>query len=281
MKGRVALVVGLALASLSPPAIADDLLQIRGSRDSAITAAAATSWLSLELFRARFLDETCRWCDKAGDGSDALNFVDRGMRNRLVWDNAARAHLASNIALYGGAMLAPMSLAAVSASVDGRGRNIGPDMMIMAESTFMALAVNNVAKIAFQRQRPYAHAASMSEEGLTSSSHSDNLSFFSGHTTLAFSMAVSAGTIASMRDYKLAPVIWGVGLTSAAATGYFRIAADKHYMSDVLVGAAVGTLFGFGVPYFMHGKDSALKDGVAVTGSPISGGGVVSISGIW
>jgi membrane-associated phospholipid phosphatase len=281
---RVALGLGLALvATASASARADEIgsLQMRSmSGNAAITSAAATSWLTLELFRGRFLDDSCRWCDTAPDGADALNRFDRGMRKRLVWGNVERAHLGSNIALYGGSMMSMMGLGAISAVAEGRSANIGEDYMIMAQSTFMALAVNNVAKIAFQRQRPYAHAAAMSEDGLSSDSESDNLSFFSGHTTLAFSMAVSAGTIASMRNYKLAPVIWGVGLTSAAATGYLRIAADKHYLSDVLVGAAVGSLFGFGVPYLLHGKCSGEND-IALTGGPIEGGGVISFSGVW
>jgi len=31
-------------------------------------------------------------------------------------------------------------------------------------------------------------------------------------------------------------------------TGYLRIAADKHYFSDVAIGAAVGTAIGFIIP---------------------------------
>jgi hypothetical protein len=62
------------------------------------------------------------------------------------------------------------------------------------------------------------------------------LSFFSGHTALAFSFAVSAGTIASMRSYRNAGWVLGSGLTMAAATGYLRIAADRHYFTDVLTG---------------------------------------------
>jgi membrane-associated phospholipid phosphatase len=283
---RIVLVAGLALASVAAPApaLAEPRdLQMRMGRDAAITAAAATTWLTLEIFRNSFLDTSCRWCDTGGGGAEALNGFDRGMRSKLVWSNTAAAGTASNVALYGGALAATMGLGALSATLDGRSGNLGADTMIMAQSTFMALAVNNAAKLAFQRQRPYAHAAAMSGSRLTRISDSDNLSFFSGHTTLAFSVAVSAGTIASMRDYKLAPVIWGVGLTSAAATGYLRIAADKHYVTDVLVGAAVGSAFGFAVPYFMHGKGSSdgADEGLGLAGAPVKGGGILSFSGVW
>ena len=39
-------------------------------------------------------------------------------------------------------------------------------------------------------------------------------------------------------------IVWISALGLASATGYFRIAADKHYFSDVFVGAIVGSLIG-------------------------------------
>ena len=40
-------------------------------------------------------------------------------------------------------------------------------------------------------------------------------------------------------------LIWGSTYALASATGYFRIAADKHYLSDVIVGAIVGSSIGY------------------------------------
>ena len=39
--------------------------------------------------------------------------------------------------------------------------------------------------------------------------------------------------------------------------GYLRIAADKHYLSDVTVGAVLGTLIGAGIPLLFHHASSA------------------------
>ena len=58
-----------------------------------------------------------------------------------------------------------------------------------------------------------------------------------------------------MRGYRLAPAIWGAGAALATVTGYLRIAADKHYFSDVLVGAVVGSAIGIGVPLLFHGRE--------------------------
>jgi membrane-associated phospholipid phosphatase len=37
-------------------------------------------------------------------------------------------------------------------------------------------------------------------------------------------------------------VIWAAGLALAATTAYLRMAADRHYLTDVLTGSAVGAL---------------------------------------
>lgn len=55
-----------------------------------------------------------------------------------------------------------------------------------------------------------------------------DFSFFSAHTTIAFS------TIGGPR--------LAVSLPLAVSTGGLRIAAGKHYLTDVLAGAAVGSL---------------------------------------
>jgi membrane-associated phospholipid phosphatase len=60
-----------------------------------------------------------------------------------------------------------------------------------------------------------------------------------------------------MRGYESAPWVWGVGMTVAGATGYLRIAGDKHYLTDVLVGAATGVAAGIALPRLMHPKEGA------------------------
>jgi membrane-associated phospholipid phosphatase len=129
------------------------------------------------------------------------------------------------------------------------------DQLIIGETTVVAAVINQVAKFALARERPFVHylpRAPNALRELTSSPSDDNLSFFSGHTTVAFAIATSSATVASMRGYRLAPVLWGTGLTLAASVGYLRIAADKHYLSDVLTGALVGSIVGVAVPLIFH-----------------------------
>jgi membrane-associated phospholipid phosphatase len=64
-----------------------------------------------------------------------------------------------------------------------------------------------------------------------------------------------------------------IGFPVAALTGYLRIAGDKHYMSDVLTGAAVGSAIGYMVPR-LHRHVT----GPALTFNPELGAGEKSLT---
>jgi membrane-associated phospholipid phosphatase len=83
---------------------------------------------------------------------------------------------------------------------------------------------------------------------------SDELSFPSGHTATAF-------TNASVLFYEYKDAnIWyaSSGYLFAAATGFLRIANNKHFTSDVLAGAGIGTAVGLAVSYWSPFKSKTL-----------------------
>ena len=53
----------------------------------------------------------------------------------------------------------------------------------------------------------------------TEAPEDNNLSFYSGHTNFSFALVVSSGTVATLRGYKGAGLIWAVGLPLAALAG--------------------------------------------------------------
>jgi membrane-associated phospholipid phosphatase len=61
-------------------------------------------------------------------------------------------------------------------------------------------------------------------------------------------------------------MVWAVGLTGAMAVGYLRIAADKHYLSDVLTAVVVGSLVGVGVPLLFHSAKASVAAPTGVGG---------------
>lgn len=67
---------------------------------------------------------------------------------------------------------------------------------------------------------------------------SDSYSFPSGHTALAFT---GAGLLD--REFgAVSPLISIGGYAAATSTGFLRMTNDKHWISDVLVGAGIGLL---------------------------------------
>jgi membrane-associated phospholipid phosphatase len=118
-------------------------------------------------------------------------------------------------------------------------------------------------KVAAARERPYVHFTD--DRG-----SEDNLSFPSGHTSRAFALATSAAVIAHARGYRSERLIWAGGMTLAAMTGYLRIAADRHYVTDVVTGAALGVTAGLTVPLLMRRTNvqvTATRTGIAFAGA--------------
>lgn len=75
---------------------------------------------------------------------------------------------------------------------------------------------------------------------------SNNLSFPSGHTSIAFTNAALL-----YYEYKDSNIWYASsGFLFATATGILRIANNKHYISDVLAGAGIGIASGLIVSYW-------------------------------
>ncbi len=217
--------------------------------DGAAAAGATALWIGSELAKGSLAPSRCRFCSP--------NALDAGTRDLLVWgygDQAARASDVLAMALLPAGVAAHQLLAARG---DGDAKAGLVDLLIVAEAAALAMDVNQLVKFSVGRQRPFVHYGNWREADRRPDPD-DNLSFFSGHTTLAFSLASAAGTVSTLRGYRSAPWVWGVGMALAASVGYLRIASDKHYLTDVLVGAAVGSAAGVALPRLLHGrKDEA------------------------
>ena len=213
-----------------------------------VTTVGGALWIGSELAKGSVVATQCRICDRTS-GVDTLNGFDASARDALVWNDTSTPNAISNgVGFVGLPLLLFGGLAGISAK-DGAWRKIPEDLLVVAESVVLAADLNQAVKFSVQRERPFVHVLAPGDKGATAQPADNNLSFYSGHTTLAFSLATSAAMTASLRGYSLAPVLWAVGLPLAAFTGYLRIAADKHYLSDVLVGAALGSAFGVFIPW--------------------------------
>jgi len=83
-----------------------------------------------------------------------------------------------------------------------------------------------------------------------------NASFPSGHTSTAFvAAALGCAHHAHLPLYGEGPggaVACGVDMALATTSGALRLISDRHYASDVIMGAALGTGVGLAVPFVFH-----------------------------
>jgi membrane-associated phospholipid phosphatase len=253
---RLALgLVGVLVASTSV-SHASQPEPLRGDTtlDAAVTTFVIASVVGSEVAKLRLV-RTCAWCDRHADGRDTLNGVDRGTRRALVWYR--RGPFADDVSDATAFLVMPsLALGSVvgAASAEGRGSEAAENAVYVLQATSTAVLTNQVLKLSFRRERPYRHFARAPGEFRPRAD--DYVSFPSGHTSLAFAFATSSGTVASLRGYASAPWIWSASLPLAAFTGYLRIAADKHYFTDVVVGALLGAAIGAAVPLAFHPRSA-------------------------
>jgi membrane-associated phospholipid phosphatase len=221
--------------------------------DGAVTGAALSAWIVTELAKPALAPARCRVCEP--------NALDAAAREATVWASPARARRASDVLAFA---LLPAGVAAhqlLAARRAGDAREGLVDLLVVAEAAALGADVTQAVKYAVGRRRPRAlHAGPDEARG-----PDDDLSFFSGHTSLACSLVAAAGTVSTLRGYPSAPWVFGAGGALAAGAGWLRMAGDAHWLTDVLAGAAVGTAMGLAVPRLLHGRSAA----PAATGQPL------------
>ncbi len=131
-------------------------------------------------------------------------------------------------------------------ALSGEGR-IGTTAVMYAETFVLAWGAKELLKHTISRSRPYLYYDNPPGE----KKDDWEKSFPSGHTTMAFASAVF--TSYTFRKYNpespwRLPLTIGV-YTIATATAALRIMSGSHFLTDVIAGAALGSLIGFGVPW--------------------------------
>lgn len=242
--------------------------------DLPVTGVLVTGWLLSEFaFKKQLAAPHCRWC--ATNGFDTAVRVAFNPSLSPSAEGIGPADVASNLV---GFVALPLAMVGIDALLSWRDgvfmQSFWVDLVLVLEATFSALGLNQAVKFAVGRGRPYTVGAS--EELLAQGDDlaDNNLSFFSGHATFTFALTASTATIAALRNYRSAWVIWLVGLPMAATTAILRLAADKHWASDILLGTAIGTATGILIPTLLHGRIgpisarvTPLSNGLAVSGS--------------
>ena len=204
--------------------------------------------------RDNILPPGCRWCDGTRPN---VNAVDGFFRDAFVRRDTQPASQMSHGISYAAAPVVITSLVAAVEWDDGKTKNFFVDALIVSEATLTAVAFSELVKAAALRERPNIHVLVEEDHHAAEGAKSGaNHSFPSGHTLAVMALTASAGTVAGMRRYRAAPVIWVTGSLIAVAAGYLRMAADQHYFTDTLAGAAIGLGVGTAMPLLFHGPVS-------------------------
>jgi hypothetical protein len=144
----------------------------------------------------------------------------------------------------------------------GWNRDTGESLLLYGEAVSASLFLNGVTKYLVQRPRPYnynpdARVAEYAREAGKDS----HLSFYSGHASTAFAAAVAGSYLFASgdADREIKVMVWAFEMALAGATTQLRVRAGKHFYSDVLVGAVVGSAVGFLIPALHAGEGGLYK----------------------
>jgi len=149
-----------------------------------------------------------------------------------------------------------------------------------AGSVGATAVVAGLVKVTVKRQRPYTYNRDAHVQAFTRTAKGSDHSFFSGHTSLSFAAATSGGVLTNAvnDDDASRYAIWAAGGALASATGILRVRAGKHFPTDVLVGAVIGTAAGVGITMAVA-PDASLRweDGAFFAGGVVVGAAVASL----
>ena len=121
--------------------------------------------------------------------------------------------------------------------------------LMYIETEVLTYGITEITKSLTKRIRPYAYNPDVPLNHKIVSSNAKK-SFFSGHASVAFaSAAFLAQTYASFHpESRWKTLVWCTGLSAATLTGVLRILSGRHFPTDVIIGALVGSFVGFVIP---------------------------------
>ncbi len=219
-----------------------------------VTLGLGAVWLANStVLKKPFTAADCRWCEPPG--------FDASARNALVWNDVKRAGFLSDMDAYVLAPAVGLTLLII-ADRDASWSRLIDDIIPVAETVAVSQVFVQAIKFLTARQRPYRYY----NNPKYNSSSEDNLAFPSGHSSLGFAVTAAAGMVCHWRHYWTEPYVWGAGIALSLSTEYLRIAADRHWLSDVVVGGGVGLAAGLLIPRLMR-RDIAI--------TPVPGGAAV------
>jgi len=153
-------------------------------------------------------------------------------------------------------------------------------LLSMTAEVFAAdFTIGTFVKALVDRERPHGLECSTEDRASRPARcgrHGRTRSFYSGHASAGFA---SAGLVCMVHahlslygDPAGDALACGGALLSASIIGALRMISDRHFATDVLVGALAGLAAGLLLPYALHFGWDGRGDDVAGAGGALSGG---------
>lgn len=221
---------------------------LRPAVDIPVLALSAAIWMLPVFLDKELTSDICTpTCEPT-----AINKLDR----TVIHYNSSGARIASDVLI----VALPVSSAALSfLDLERFGKKaVLENIVLIAESIAVTGALNQIVKFAVARPRPYMYRGN-EQDRIRYGDAGDYRSFFSNHTSMGFAATVSLAYLYSRRrrEAGLKWLVWTAAIAGGASVASLRVAAGKHFYTDVVAGAIVGTSMGILVPALHETKPSA------------------------
>lgn len=160
-------------------------------------------------------------------------------------------------------VLLPFGVSAFDAGLNGvPARNVAIDSLVIGQTLSGTLLATALLKVAVRRPRPFTYNPNFDKADRFAGDA--RLSFPSGHTSMAF----AAASVTAVMLTKRYPGQVGAGIgvagayVGAATVGLLRVLGGKHFITDVLAGAVLGTALGLAIPLAHTSSGETTRDEV-------------------
>ncbi|MCM4158744.1 phosphatase PAP2 family protein [Antarcticibacterium flavum] len=131
--------------------------------------------------------------------------------------------------------------------------------VLFVESMATTGALFTITAGLVQKSRPLVYDTNLPIEDRIG--NDEQRSFFAGHTAATASATFFAAKV--FHDFNpnspLRPYVWGVAAAIPATVGYLRIRSGKHFLTDNIIGFAVGAASGILIPEIHKKKNKNLQ----------------------
>jgi membrane-associated phospholipid phosphatase len=153
-------------------------------------------------------------------------------------------------------------------------KKAGQIVVLFTESMAITGAMFSISAGAIQRSRPLVYGSAAPMEKRTDKD--SQRSFYAGHTAATATATFFLAKVFQdfNPDSKAKPFVWAAAALVPASVGYLRVRGGQHFLSDNLIGYALGAGVGILVPQ-LHKKGSTTNFSLSPSINPDYNGATV------